>query len=166
MQNFDAASFTIVFDPAVLRLDNVTDGTINGVTVPVQSWIQSPPGRYLITVNVSGSTGISGSGLLSELHLHCVGGNGTSSNITIVHGAISPAVETLLRLSCTDASVGIGTISGDANYDGTVNVVDITSVIKMILMQLDSTDTGDANQDGTVNVYDISKIARMILGID
>ena len=55
---------------------------------------------------------------------------------------------------------------GDANGDGTVNVLDITKV-ERVITTLDPETTGaDANQDGIINVLDITRIERMIAGLD
>ena len=55
---------------------------------------------------------------------------------------------------------------GDVNEDGTVNVIDIVSIVNGIL----GTDTedlmlcGDYNEDGQLNVIDIVGIVNAILG--
>jgi hypothetical protein len=54
---------------------------------------------------------------------------------------------------------------GDANGDGTVDVLDITRVERAIT-GLDVETTGaDANGDGVVNVLDITQIERIIVGL-
>jgi CSLREA domain-containing protein len=55
---------------------------------------------------------------------------------------------------------------GDANGDGVINVLDITTVARMILERIEETPEADANRDGFVDVFDITKIARIILGRD
>ena len=55
---------------------------------------------------------------------------------------------------------------GDVNQDGTVNVIDIVSIVNGIL-STDTTDLmlcGDFNQDGQLNVIDIVGIVNTILG--
>jgi len=55
---------------------------------------------------------------------------------------------------------------GDANGDGTVNVLDITRVERVITALDPETAGSDANQDGTVNVLDITRIERVIAGLE
>ena len=55
---------------------------------------------------------------------------------------------------------------GDVNADGTINVIDIVSIVNGIL-STDTTDLmfcGDYNQDGQLNVIDIVGIVNAILG--
>jgi len=79
--DFDAANYNITFDNSVLRLDNVTDGAIDGTTIPVDAWNEISPGTYPIVQNVPGLAGVSGSGTLAVLHFHVIGSAGDESNI-------------------------------------------------------------------------------------
>jgi len=55
---------------------------------------------------------------------------------------------------------------GDANGDGTVNVLDITRVERAIVALDPETPGSDANGDGMVNVLDITRIERIIAGLE
>jgi len=55
---------------------------------------------------------------------------------------------------------------GDANGDGTVNVLDITRVERAIADLDTETSGSDANGDGLINVLDITRIERIIAGLD
>jgi Leucine-rich repeat (LRR) protein len=56
--------------------------------------------------------------------------------------------------------------AGDANGDGTIDALDITSV-ERVIARLDALTAGaDANQDGKINALDITKIERRIAGLD
>ena len=59
-----------------------------------------------------------------------------------------------------------GSLPGDADGDGEVNVLDMTKVARIILLWDAETPGADANLDGEVNVLDMTKIARIILGLD
>jgi len=54
---------------------------------------------------------------------------------------------------------------GDANGDGTVNVLDITRVERVITALDPETPGSDANGDGMINVLDITRIERVIAGL-
>ena len=60
----------------------------------------------------------------------------------------------------------LGTIKGDVNGDGKVNVSDVTALINMIL-GITTTDQAraDVNGDGKVNVSDVTALINLILGI-
>jgi antitoxin (DNA-binding transcriptional repressor) of toxin-antitoxin stability system len=55
---------------------------------------------------------------------------------------------------------------GDANGDGTINVLDITRVERVITALDPETPGSDANSDGTINVLDITRIERLIAGLE
>ncbi|MBI4283375.1 MAG: PD40 domain-containing protein [Chloroflexi bacterium] len=55
---------------------------------------------------------------------------------------------------------------GDANGDGAINVLDLTKVARIILLQDAETPGADVNLDGVVNVLDMSKLVRLILKLD
>ena len=53
--------------------------------------------------------------------------------------------------------------TGDVNSDGEVNIADVNTVIKMILLNIQPTENGDVNHDGEVNIADINAIISIIL---
>ena len=60
----------------------------------------------------------------------------------------------------------IGSIIGDANNDGDVNVADLAAVVNCIMGKADTDydkDLADVNGDGDVNVADIAAVVNMIL---
>ena len=52
---------------------------------------------------------------------------------------------------------------GDINQDGSVNVLDIVSLINIILDETPSNESSDINEDGTINVLDIVLLVNIIL---
>ncbi len=60
----------------------------------------------------------------------------------------------------------LSTSRGDVNYDGAVDVLDVTTLINMILGII-PTDTfsGDLNDSGSVDVLDVTMLINIILGI-
>ncbi|MEK7353992.1 MAG: kelch repeat-containing protein, partial [Chloroflexota bacterium] len=174
VQNFDAYNFDVSFNPAVLRLDNVTVGFIGTVQgdvarftiIPIDVWNQREPGRFTIIGNIPGLTGANGTGSLAVLHFHVIGANGASSNITLSSGVLSNNQAQEIPATWIGDSVEVGIIPGDANGDGVVNAIDITKV-ERIIAHLDSPTPGaDANQDGNINALDITKVERIIAGLD
>jgi hypothetical protein len=55
---------------------------------------------------------------------------------------------------------------GDANQDGTTNILDVTAAESMILGARPATMEADANGNGLLNMGDVVKIERIILGLD
>jgi hypothetical protein len=89
IRDFDADNFNISFDPAVLRLDNVSNGSIGGRNIPISGYNQRSPGVYTVVQNVAGVPGVNGNGTLAILHFHVIGKSGDSSNITLSSGTLS-----------------------------------------------------------------------------
>ena len=76
---------------------------------------------------------------------------------------------TYLSGDCEDTDPCDGQAAGDANGDGTVNVLDVVSIVNYILAGGDGLDdcgaaSADFNGDGTVNVLDVVGIVNLILG--
>ncbi|MEK7353207.1 MAG: CARDB domain-containing protein, partial [Chloroflexota bacterium] len=166
VQSLDAANFDVSFNPAVLRLDKVTNGNISGITVPVDAWNLRQSGRFSVAVNIPGLTGVNGSGSLATLHFHVLGANGTSSNIILSSGVLSNSLAQEIAATWIGDSVEVGIIPGDATGDGLVNALDITKVERIIARLDSSTPGADANLDGNVNALDITKVERIIVGLD
>ena len=61
-----------------------------------------------------------------------------------------------------DGSISSGSISGDVNGDGAVNIQDIIIIANMLLNG-DYSAVADVNGDGSINVQDIVLIVNMIL---
>ena len=72
-------------------------------------------------------------------------------------GYISIAYETdILNNNCNN--------SGDINYDGVVNILDVILLINNILSPLPyEIDGGDLNDDGTINILDVVQLVNIIL---
>ena len=61
---------------------------------------------------------------------------------------------------------GSGTLRGDVNGDGAVNVSDITALVNMILGTIPKNEErADVDGNGTVNVSDVTDLINIILGI-
>jgi len=66
VNNLDAGQFDLSFDPDVLKVVNVEDGSIEGTKIPVQ-WHSIDDGTVRVIFNLEGVTGISGSGQLARI---------------------------------------------------------------------------------------------------
>ena len=53
-------------------------------------------------------------------------------------------------------------IQGDINGDGTLNILDLVSLVNLILSG-ENINTGDLNEDGTLNILDVVLLANLIL---
>ena len=55
-------------------------------------------------------------------------------------------------------------LSGDANYDGQLNVQDVVIIINMILGGIESDFIADMNNDGGINIQDVVLLLNLIIG--
>ena len=165
--DFDACNYDVSFDASVLRLDNVTSGLIGSTTIPIDMYNEIGLGTYTVMQNVSGVSGVSGSGYLAVLHFHVIGSAGDSSAINLSDGMLSNNLAEEITATWVGDSVDITSVlPGDANGDGSINALDITKVERIIVGLDTETPGADANQDGNVNALDITKVERIIVGLD
>ena len=80
VENLNAASYHVAFDPGVLELMEVAPGSINGTAVPVD-FNEDPPGIVSIVQSLPGLESASGSGYLAWLTFHVVDTEGGDSEI-------------------------------------------------------------------------------------
>jgi hypothetical protein len=86
---------------------------------------------------------------------------------TVYVRATDSADNTTAEVDYASDSFTIQPVSpGDANGDGTIDVLDITRVERAIADLDPDTSGSDANQDGMINVLDITRIERIIAGLE
>ena len=62
------------------------------------------------------------------------------------------------------AYIGNANVLGDLNFDGTINVLDVITMVNMILGNAEPNYTaGDMNADGSLDVLDVVSIVNIIL---
>ena len=81
VENLNAASYHVSFDPNVLELVSVTGGEIGGVSIPVDLWNLTSPGIAGVVQSLPSLGTASGSGYLAALQLHVIGVQGGASEI-------------------------------------------------------------------------------------
>ena len=86
--NFDAANYDITYDPAVLEVTDVSNGLVGGAIIPVDMWGVIAPGTTRVINNVSGLSGVSGTGFLAVIHFHVIGSAGNTSWINLLNGVL------------------------------------------------------------------------------
>jgi len=85
VNNLDAGQFDLSFNPDVLKVVNVEDGSIEGTKIPVQ-WRSIDDGTVRVIFNLEGVTGISGSGQLARIGVEVIGDG--ESNLLISSGLL------------------------------------------------------------------------------
>ncbi|MFC2060287.1 cohesin domain-containing protein [Chloroflexota bacterium] len=107
VEKLNASSFYVSFNPNVLRLDGVTNGQISYTVIPIGLWNEFEPGACAITGDLSGLTGVTGSGYLVKLHFQVIGSPGNSSNIDLSNGVLGDTSGQSIPATWTGDSVRI-----------------------------------------------------------
>ena len=126
--DFDACQYDVNFDPAVLRLDNVTAGVIDSTPIPVDIYNEISPGVFRVIQNVPGVTGVSGSGTLAVLHFHAIGSEGESSDIDLSGGILSDITASAIPATWSGDTVTISDFTAPT-VESTSPVADATDVL-------------------------------------
>ena len=85
LEDLNAASYHVTFDPNVLEIVAVTGGDVGGVTVPVDLWNEVKPGVASVVQSLPGLGVASGSGRLARFEFFVVGVEGSASDIGFDH---------------------------------------------------------------------------------
>jgi len=85
VNNLDAGQFDLSFNPDVLKVVNVEDGSIEGTKIPIQ-WRLIDDNTVRVIFNLEGVTGISGSGQLARIGLEMIGDG--ESDLLISNGLL------------------------------------------------------------------------------
>ncbi|MCD4844236.1 MAG: cohesin domain-containing protein [Methanosarcinales archaeon] len=71
VNDLDSGQFDIYFDPAAVKVIGISNGTINGKTIPADSQALSA-NTIRVLFNLPGIEGISGSGSLATIHFETI----------------------------------------------------------------------------------------------
>ena len=86
--NFNSGQFDLSFDSSVVNVTDVTDGSLDGETIPVDRWEFMDKDTIRVIIDVSGITGINGSGYLAKITFKAVGERGDRSILDISNGLL------------------------------------------------------------------------------
>ena len=82
IDDLNSAKFDLSFDSSVVNVTNVSDGNVDGTTIPAQMWI-AEAGIINVIVDIPGIDGVSGSGSLATVSFEVVGGKRDESVLEI-----------------------------------------------------------------------------------
>ena len=86
--DLDSGQFDLSFDSSVVNATNVTDGRLDGKTIPIFMWTSVDAGTIRVMVNALGAEGVSGSGYLAKIGFEVRGKGGDESVLDIGNGLL------------------------------------------------------------------------------
>jgi len=86
--DFNLGHFDLSFDSSVVNVTGVADGCLDGETVPVADWGFIDEDTIRVIVEVSGITGVNGSGYIAKISFDVVGTGGDRSVLDISNGLL------------------------------------------------------------------------------
>ena len=128
VDDFDAAAYTVSYGTTtILTYVSSSPGTINGTAVPISAENSATAGTLIITQNIAGTAGATGSGSLATLMFTFTGNSGQSQAITFAAGSVPLSDTSALSISVNQVTTSVGAtlVPGDANGDSTLNALDI-----------------------------------------
>jgi len=167
--DFNSGQFDLSFDSTIVNVTAVADGHVDGETIPVDRWEFMDKDRIRVILDVSGISGVSGSGYLAKISFEVVGKSGDRSVLDIQPTSSKDAVlvdteaeEIPVELIDDEAIVGPRPVKVEVNapeyVEETFNAtIDVDSVTNLNSGQFDLsfdssvvnvTDVADGSVDG------------------
>ena len=85
---FNSGQFDLSFDSGVVSVTDVADGSIDGETIPVDSWAFKDDDTIAVILEIKGIKGVSGSGYLAKISFEVIGEGGDRSVLDISDGML------------------------------------------------------------------------------
>jgi cell division septation protein DedD len=108
--DFRIGQFDLSFNPSVLKLIDVEDGSLDGETIPISSRkdIDTEGDTDTIRIILKTAEGINGSGHLAEVSFKVKGEEGETSVLDLSNGLLVVGKSTRLVMDATGAEIKIG----------------------------------------------------------
>jgi len=123
--DFNTGKFDMSFDSTVVNVTDVADGRIDGTAVPVDRWEFMNKDTIRIILDVSGISGVSGSGYLAKISFEVVGKGGDRSVLDISEGMLVDKEAEEITAQWIDDEIIVGPIPVRVNAQGMVKAGEI-----------------------------------------
>lgn len=155
--NVGSMNFVLTYDSKVLRVTKVDRGSLLSGIMFAPNYQQPPVIRF----GFAAPNGVSGSGSLAYIEFQAIGGEGSTSPLTLSEVLCKDTSGQTTSPSTQNGTVTIGkkTQPGDYNGDGKVTEVDALAALKMSVGLLKTDLILDIDKDGKITAED----ARLIL---
>nr|CBH38025.1 hypothetical secreted protein [uncultured archaeon]CBH38498.1 hypothetical protein, secreted [uncultured archaeon] len=111
--DFNTGLFDLYFDHKVVKVDDVTDGSIDDIAIPIGMWDEIDKGTIRVFFTVPEATGVSGSGYLAKISFNVKGDAGDECALEIENGFLGNTTAEEIVADWIDATIKIGKEEGD-----------------------------------------------------
>jgi hypothetical protein len=106
--DFNSGQFDLSFNSSVVNVTDVTDGCLDGETIPVSDWERMGNDTIRVILDVSGIAGVNGSGNLATVSFTVVGEAGDKSVLDISNGLLVDTEAEAILAGLIDDEVIVG----------------------------------------------------------
>jgi LPXTG-motif cell wall-anchored protein len=111
VNKLNAANFRVTFDPSLIDLDSVTDGTIGSTTIKVDGFKEVQPGVCNVVIFLGGINEANGSGNLAVLHFRALNQAGVT-DVDLTKGVLSSSLATEIEATWIGSMITVTVIGG------------------------------------------------------
>lgn len=111
--DFNTGLFDLSFDHKVVKVDDVTDGSIDDIAIPIDMWDEIDKGTIRVFSTVPEATGVSGSGYLAKISFNVKGDEGDECVLDLENGFLGNTTAEEIVADWIDATIKIGKKEGE-----------------------------------------------------
>ena len=111
--DFNTGLFDLSFDHKVVKVDDVTDGSIDDIAIPIGMWDDMDKGTIRVFFTVPEATGVSGSGYLAKISFNVKGDEGDECVLDLDNGFLGNTTAEEIVADWIDATIKIGKKEGE-----------------------------------------------------
>ena len=111
--DFNTGLFDLCFDHKVVKVEDVTDGSIDDIAIPIDMWDDMDKDTIRVFSTVPEATGVSGSGYLAKISFNVKGDEGDECALEIENGFLGNTTAEEIAADWIDATIKIGKEEGE-----------------------------------------------------
>ena len=142
--DFNSGQFDLAFESSVVNVTDVTDGSLDGETIPVSDWELLDNDTIRVILDVSGIAGVNGSGNLATISFAVVGETGAKSVLDLSNGLLVNTDAEAIPAEWINDEVTVGpmpvqvSVNAPEYVEGTFDaIIDVDSVTNFNSGQFD-----------------------------
>ena len=131
--DFNSGQFDLSFDSSVVSVTDVADGRLDGATIPVSMWAFVDSDTIRVMPELSGITGVSGSGYLAKISFKVVGKRRDRSVLDISNGLLVNTKAEEIPAEWIDDEIIVGLFDPwryDVNENGVIEKREVIDAIR------------------------------------